>query len=144
MEALRRAALFDSEIFDRRFGSYHEDLDLGLRLHRLGQRAKWIGGARTVHLGSASGASMRWRHPWWVLANRWRALSGNLSPFAFLAATPRFMRGEIRAVRALSHSNWRALPVAAAVVCAVPLLAAGGWLRKSAGPRLGTIPDAPV
>lgn len=144
MKWLREAALSESEIFDRRFDCYHEDLDLGLRLHRLGRGAKWIGGARTVHLGSASGPSMRWRHPWWMLANRWRVLSGNLSRFAFLAAIPRLLRGEIRAVRALSRGNWRALPVAAVVAFAVPLLAATGWLRKSSGPRLGAIPDSPA
>jgi GT2 family glycosyltransferase len=144
MDALRQAALSDSEIFDLRFDCYHEDLDLGLRLHRLGRSSKWIGGARTVHLGSASGPTLRWRHPWWLLANRWRALSGNLSPFAFLATTPRLLRGEIRAVRTLSRNNWRALPTAAAVACIAPLLAAGGWLRKTSGPRLEAIPDIPA
>jgi GT2 family glycosyltransferase len=142
MDALRRAALSESEIFDRSFDCYHEDLDLGLRLHRLGRRSKWIGGARSVHLGSASGPTLRWRHPRWVLANRWRALSGNLSPFALLAATPRLLRGEIRAVRTLSRSNWRALPVAAVVAGITPLLAARGWLRKSSGPRLEAIPES--
>jgi GT2 family glycosyltransferase len=140
-EVLRRTAMSDSEIFDQRFDCYHEDLDLGLRLRRLGRRAKWIGGARTVHLGSASGPALRWRHPWWVLANRWRALAGNLSPFALLAAMPRLLRGEIRAVRTLSRSNWRAVPAAAVVTCILPVLAAGGWLRKTSGPRLGAIPD---
>jgi GT2 family glycosyltransferase len=140
-EVLRRTAMSDSEIFDQRFDCYHEDLDLGLRLRRLDRRAKWIGGARAVHLGSASGPSLRWRHPWWVLANRWRALAGNLRPFALLAAMPRLLRGEIRAVRALSRSNWRAVPVAAVVTCILPVLAAGGWLRKTSGPRLGAIPD---
>jgi GT2 family glycosyltransferase len=144
MDALRRAALSESEIFDPRFDCYHEDLDLGLRLHRLGLRSRWIGGASTVHLGSASGPTMRWRHPWWVLANRWRALSGNLGPFAFLAATPRLLRGEVRAVRTLSRSNWRALPTAVVVACVAPLLAAGGWLRKTSGARLEAIPESPA
>ena len=142
LQALRQSALSGSESFDPRFDCYHEDLDLGLRLHRLGRRSKWVGGARTVHLGSASGPSLRWRHPWWVLANRWRALSGNLSPLAFLAAAPRLLRGEIRAVRTLARSNWRAVPVAGAVAGVVPLLAAGGWLRKTSGPRLDAIPEA--
>jgi GT2 family glycosyltransferase len=144
MDGLRQAALSEFEIFDRRFDCYHEDLDLGLRLHRLGRRSKWIGGARAVHLGSASGPTLRWRHPWWVLANRWRALSGNLSPFALLAATPRLLRGEVRAVHTLSRSNWRALPAAAVVALISPLLAAGGCLRKTSGPRLAAIPEVPA
>jgi hypothetical protein len=52
------------------------------------------------------------------------------------------LRGEIRAVRTLARSNWRAVPVAGAVAGVVPLLAAGGWLRKTSGPRLDAIPEA--
>ena len=141
IDALRQAAMTQSEIFDPRFDCYLEDLDLGLRLFRLGKRALWIGGARTEHLGSATGPSLRWRHPWWVLANRWRALAGNLSPSAFIGALPRLLRGEIRAIRTLGRSNWRALPAAAAVTAGFPLLVAGGWRRQSPGPRLNTIPD---
>jgi GT2 family glycosyltransferase len=141
MDALREAALNGTGIFDPRFDCYHEDLDVGLRLHRLGWRARWIGGARTIHLGSASGASLRWRHPWWMLVNRWRALAGNLSPFALLAAIPCLLRGELRAVRTLSRNNWRALPVAAAVTCLLPVLVASGWLRQSPGARLPAIPE---
>ena len=142
IDALRQAAMTPSEIFDPRFDCYLEDLDLGLRLFRLGKRALWIGGAPTEHLGSATGPSLRWRHPWWVLANRWRALAGNLSPSAFIASLPRLLRGEIRAIRTLGRSNWRALPAAAAVTTAFPLLVAGGWRRQTPGPRLETIPVA--
>jgi GT2 family glycosyltransferase len=142
-DALRRASLSRSEFLDPHFDCYHEDLDLGLRLFRLGLRALWIGGAQTVHLGSASGPSLRWRHPWWMLANRWRALAGNLSPSAFLRALPRLVRGEIRAIRTLSRSNWRAAPAAAAVAAVCPLLVAGGWRRQTPGPRLAAVPEAP-
>jgi GT2 family glycosyltransferase len=142
IDALRQAAMTPSEIFDPRFDCYLEDLDLGLRLFRLGKRALWIGGAPTEHLGSATGPSLRWRHPWWVLANRWRALAGNLSPSAFIASLPRLLRGEIRAIRTLGRSNWRVLPAAAAVTTAFPLLVAGGWRRQTPGPRLEAIPVA--
>lgn len=140
-QALNEAALAGPWFFDQNFDSYHEDLDLGLRLHRLGWRARWVGGASSRHLGSASGPTMRWRHPWWVLANRWRALAGNLSPSALLVAAPRLMRGEIRAVRTLLRTNPRVIPTAAAVVAAMPMLAARGWLRKTPGPRLEMIPE---
>ena len=92
-------------MFDERFDSYHEDLDLGLRLRRLDWRSAWTGGAAVRHLGSATGARFGWRHPWWVLANRWRALAGNLTPSALMRAMPRLLRGELRAVRTLPRTT---------------------------------------
>ncbi|PWB78279.1 MAG: hypothetical protein C3F15_02115 [Holophagae bacterium] len=129
--------------FDPAFGSYHEDLDLGLRLQRLGWRSAWVGGAPTRHLGSASGAAMRWRHPWWILANRWRALAGNLSAGALLGSLPRLLRGELRAVRTLTRSNLRTPLVAAASSAAWPWLVVAGWRRTTQGPRLAGLPEAP-
>ena len=79
VSALRESTLTDGSILDPRFGSYHEDLDLGLRLRRLGWGALWVPGARASHEGSATGHGLGWRHPWWVLTNRWRALAGNLT-----------------------------------------------------------------
>lgn len=138
--ALQQAAFADGSMFDERFDSYHEDLDLGLRLLRLGWGARWTGGAAARHLGSATGSSFAWRHPWWVLANRWRALAGNLAPRALLGAMPRLLRGELRAARTLVRSNPRAVPVALAVACSLPWLVAAGWQRITPGERLATIP----
>jgi GT2 family glycosyltransferase len=140
LEALRQAAVDPGPIFDPRFGSYHEDLDLGLRLHRLGWTAAWAGGAISRHLGSSSGRQLRWHHPWWLLANRWRALAGNLSVSALIRVMPLLIRGELRAIHTLSRSNPRATPVAAAVLLSLPALVASGWRRKTAGPRLVGIP----
>jgi GT2 family glycosyltransferase len=143
-ESMQRASLSRTEIFDERFDCYHEDLDLGLRLHRLGWQSLWIGGARVVHLGSASGPSLRWRHRWWVLTNRWRALAGNFSRSALLAMLPRLIRGEARAVHTLARTNWRALPLSVAVLHAIPFVILGGWLRKTHGARLTAIPESPT
>ena len=140
LEALRAAALSPSNFFDPSFGCYHEDLDLGLRLGRLGWRSMWISGAPTRHLGSASGLTMNWRHPWWLLANRWRALAGNLSRGALLASLTQLLRGEARAVHTLLRTNPRTLPVAMAVVLSLPVLLSSGWRRQSPGPRLEEIP----
>jgi GT2 family glycosyltransferase len=139
--ALRHAATARFPVFDQRFGSYHEDFDLGLRLNRLGWRSKWVGGALCRHLGSVSGSSLKWRHPWWILANRWRALAGNLSAPALLGALPRLLRGELRAVRTLMRTNTRSLPIAAAVAAAAPLLVARGWLRRTPGPRFRSLSE---
>ena len=144
MEALRQSALPGGEIFDSGFDCYHEDLDLGLRLARLGWSAGWIGGAPVRHLGSATGPALRWRHPWWLLANRWRALAGNLSRATLVQELPRLLRGEIRAVRTLLRHNPRALPAGAAVALCLPFLVVRGWMRRAPGPRLTTIPGGPA
>ncbi len=142
MNALRETTMSGFEVFDERFDCYHEDLDLGLRLARRGWRSAWLGGAPVRHLGSATGPSFRWRHPWWVLANRWRALSGNLSKGALLFNMPKLYRGEIRATRTLFRKNWRALPAALGVALVLPLVIAYGWQRHTPGPRLTSIPGA--
>ena len=141
MQALRQIALANSEFFDETFDSYHEDLDLGLRLRRSGWMATWTGGTPVRHLGSASGSTFSWRHPWWLLANRWRALAGNLTPGGLLRATPRLLRGELRAVNTLAGSNPRVVPVAAAALLSTPWLVLRGWLRSTPGPRLDAIPE---
>jgi len=145
MQALRQIALKGGEVFDETFDCYHEDLDLGLRLRRMGRIAVWTGGGPPVrHLGSASGSGFMWRHPWWVLANRWRALAGNLTPGTLMRAMPRLLRGELRAVNTLSRSNPRALPVAAATTASLPWLIFYGWLRSTSGPRLEAFPGSPL
>jgi GT2 family glycosyltransferase len=142
-EALRLTAEDPATILEPSFGSYHEDLDLGLRLLRLDWSAAWVGGAPTRHQGSASGQALRWRHPWWILANRWRAFASNLSPTALIRSLPRLFRGELRALNTMSRTNPRAIPVGAAVTAALPLLIAAGWRRRTSGPRLDHIPGVP-
>jgi hypothetical protein len=56
---------------------------------------------------------------------------------------PRLLRGELRAIRTLSRTNSRALPIVAAVVCVLPMLVTSGWLRKTPGERLRAIPEIP-
>ncbi len=135
-QALIQATLTGGEVFDQSFGSYYEDLDLGLRLGRLGWSTAWVAGAPCRHLGSLTGGRLRWRHPWWLLANRWRALAANLTHGALLRLAPRLLRGELRAVHTLSRKNLRALPVSLAVALSLPLLITRSWYRHSPGPRL--------
>ena len=142
--ALDRVRLADGSTFDPSFGSYHEDLDLGLRLRRVGWTAAWVPGAPASHVGSASGSQLRWRHPWWLLANRWRALAGNSTPGAFAAVLPRLLRGELRAVRTLVRDNPRAALVTLATTAAIPWLIAHGLSRSGPGPRLTRLPEVPT
>ncbi len=140
-QALLQIALGNGQIFDESFDCYHEDLDVGLRLRRGNWSAVWTGGATVRHLGSASGGSFAWRHPWWLLANRWRALAGNFTPGATLRSLPRLLRGDLRAVNTLARDNPRAVPVAATVLLKLPFIIMGGWLRSSPGPRLRALPE---
>lgn len=139
-EALEAAAWEDGTLLDPVFGSYHEDVDLGLRMARLGWGAAWVPGAATRHRGSLTGRRFAWRHPWWVLANRWQALAGNLTVDALAEFLPRLVRGELRAVRTLARENPRTLLVAPVVWWAVPWLVARGLHRRSPGPRLEIVP----
>jgi len=139
--ALARVALAGGGVLDPAFGSYHEDLDLGLRLERAGYGAAFVPGAPVRHRGSATGAGLRWRHPWWVLANRWRALAGNLTAGALAVALPRLLRGELRAVRTLARTNPRAAVAGLAVAVALPVLLVRALARSTPGPRLDALPE---
>lgn len=139
-EALREIRMASGDVFDSRFGSYHEDLDVGLRLSRCGWGAAWTPRAFCVHYASSSGSRLRWRHPWWVLANRWRALAGNLSLRALATSAPLLLRGEARAVRSLARANLRALPVSVGVAAAIPWIVSAASMRETPGPRLTQLP----
>jgi GT2 family glycosyltransferase len=141
MSSLRQTALAGGAVFDPAFGSYHEDLDLGLRLLRLGWSAAWVPGAWASHVGSVTARRLSWRHPWWVLTNRWRALAGNLTATALLASLPRLLRGELRAVNTLARFNVRALAASALALFVVPWIVVRALGRQSPGPRLTALPE---
>jgi len=139
--ALHETGLADGSTFDPDFGSYHEDLDLGLRMMRLGWKAAWVPGAWASHVGSATGQQLGWRHPWWLLTNRWRAIAGNLTAAALFAALPILLRGEVRAVRTLARDNPRVMPTAAAALACLPWIVIRALGRPSPGSRLTALPE---
>jgi len=53
--AYRRSMLRDVGLLDVRYGSYLEDVDLGLRGQLRGWRCRYAPSARVLHLGSATG-----------------------------------------------------------------------------------------
>jgi GT2 family glycosyltransferase len=139
-QALRGASLDGGRTLDPAFDSYHEDVDLGLRLMRLGWRSRWVPGARCRHLGSSTGLRLPWRYPWWLLANPWRVVAGNLRPWPSLRILPGAAWGELRALPRLSRRNPRTPLVALGVAFALPVLLAKGWRRVTPGRRLRSLP----
>lgn len=135
-EALDAVRLADGKILDESFDSYHEDVDLALRLHRMGWSSWWRCGASCLHLGSMTGGKRSFLHPWWILSNRWRVLASNFSGTFLLWNLPRLLRGEIRAILSLGRTNPWTFPVAPAVWAALPWIVFRSLRRASPGPRL--------
>jgi len=78
----RRSALeavaLAGEVFDPRFGSYYEDVDLAVRLRAAGWRSLAVPAARARHAGSVTGSTLgreRWSR---VYGNRYLAAAGLL------------------------------------------------------------------
>ncbi len=139
--ALREVSFKTATVFDPRFDSYHEDVDLGLRLTRLAWRSCWVPGAECRHLGSSSGARLGWRHPWWLLANPWRVISGNLGRWPTIKTIPKTCWGEARATLRMARNNPRAVAAAGLVAAALPFLILSGWRRTTPGDRFTRLPE---
>ena len=139
--AIDEVRLPDGMIFDERFDSYGEDVDLALRLSRLRWKGRLEGDAICRHLGSETGRGLRWRHPWWILSNRWRALASNFCPGALFRRLPSLLRGEIRAIRSLGRKNPVAWLVAPVVFISLPWILLRSFLRSSPGPRFRRLED---
>ncbi len=146
---LRRRALEEvafpgtGAVLDEAFDSYHEDTDLGLRLIRLGWRAGWVPNAPCRHVGSSTGRRLRWRHPWWLLANPWRVVGGNLTYDGVRRLTRRMAWGELRTSLRLSVRNPLVLLVAPAVAARVRRIVSQASARETPGPRLHSLPGMP-
>jgi GT2 family glycosyltransferase len=65
----RRAAVLDAGGFEERFGTYLEDVDLGLRLRMAGWRCRWEPRAVARHAGGGSSAVLRHGPGAWVERN---------------------------------------------------------------------------
>jgi GT2 family glycosyltransferase len=65
----RREAVLAVGGFDERFGTYLEDVDLGLRLRLAGGRCRWEPRAVARHAGGGSSGALRHGHGAWVERN---------------------------------------------------------------------------
>jgi GT2 family glycosyltransferase len=65
----RRSAVLDAGGFDERFGTYLEDIDLGLRLRMGGWGCRWEPRAVARHAGGGSSAALRHGPGAWVERN---------------------------------------------------------------------------
>lgn len=146
---LRRRALEEvafprtGAVLDEAFDCYHEDTDLGLRLVRLGWRAAWVPDAPCRHVGSSTGARLMWRHPWWLLANPWRLVAGNLTHDGVRRLVRTMAWGEVRATARLAVRNPLAILVAPWVALRARRIMALAAARETPGPRLRALPGLP-
>lgn len=90
----RRSALDDAGGFDLDFGSYLEDVDLGLRLRALGYRCLYVPSAVVAHAGGGSRLPRR-RYVRHVTANRAATVLKNLPASLLLRHAPFLLWGQL-------------------------------------------------
>ncbi len=115
--------------FETRLESWYEDVDLAVRLRARGWRTRCVPAARTLHRGSATGATMPWRRAVLVGRNRW-LVAARLFGRSFPREWPRLLRADLRSLRSALARG--APPVALGALMAgassVPRL--GAFLRS--------------
>ncbi|MFH1967549.1 MAG: glycosyltransferase, partial [Patescibacteria group bacterium] len=74
-----RPALDQVGLFDERFGSYLEDIDLSLRLTRAGWQNLVCHEVAVVHQQQASSQTLGWRKNWLDTKNWWLVILKNWS-----------------------------------------------------------------
>jgi GT2 family glycosyltransferase len=145
----RRAALAglagkDGAVFEPRFGSYYEDVDLAVRLRAAGFSARLVPSARARHAGGATGDRHPFRRARLVYGNRLltlrRALGGGLWVELPLIAVRdaidawrRVRRGELAAAAGVAAGWGGALGRLAFISPAKPAITAAA-LREWEGP----------
>lgn len=73
--ALYRRSMLPEPLFDTALDSYYEDVDLAVRLRRMGHGALWAASARARHAGSASGKRRRFAAWPLIYGNRYLVLA---------------------------------------------------------------------
>ena len=150
----RRSALLAAGGFDERFGTYLEDVDLGLRLRLAGWTCRWEPRAVARHAGGGSSAGLRHGPGAWVERNTLLLVGRSFRPawlplvayrqlaWAWHAARGRRLREHLAGVRMALPllpafiRERRALRASAAV--AIETVVPAGPIR---GPRAGGHPS---
>lgn len=142
--ALAALAGKDGDVFEPRFGSYYEDVDLAVRLRAAGFAARLVPSARARHAGGATGDRQPFRRARLVYGNRLltlrRALGGGLwAELPLIAvrdaidAWRRARRGELGAAAGVAAGWGGALGRLAFISPAKPAMSAAA-LREWEGP----------
>jgi GT2 family glycosyltransferase len=108
------------EIFERSFFAYYEDVDLSLRLARVGWRFACDPEARCRHEGSRTGRRTPARRALWTARNRWRTLFRNFDSRLLARNLLPLLRADLAHVRSMGWKGallpvlvWPRLPVLA-------------------------------
>jgi GT2 family glycosyltransferase len=108
------------EIFERSFFAYYEDVDLSLRLSRVGWRFACDPQAVARHEGSRTGRRTPVRRALWTARNRWRTLFRNFDSRLIARDLFSLLRADLAHVRDLGWKGallpvlvWPRLPVLA-------------------------------
>lgn len=86
-----RAALEKVGLFSERFGSYLEDLDLGLRMCKRGFTHQVVATVKIIHLGQQTSSSFPIKKSWQDLKNWWLLILGNYTFADYAAGGPRLL-----------------------------------------------------
>ena len=108
------------EVFERSFFAYYEDVDLSLRLARVGWRFACDPQAVARHEGSRTGRRTPVRRALWTARNRWRTLFRNFDSRLIVRNLFSLLRADLAHVRSLGWKGallpvlvWPRLPVLA-------------------------------
>ncbi len=93
-----RQALEKVGLFDERFGSYLEDIDLGLRLKKYGWQNRVVSEAKVRHIGQQTSQSRKKTKAWQDVKNWWLVMLKNYSLEHWLKYFPQIMVERLRNV----------------------------------------------
>jgi GT2 family glycosyltransferase len=124
------------QVFEDSFFAYYEDVDLSLRLARLGWRFACDPSAVAHHEGSRTGRRTPWRRAFWTARNRWRTLFRNFDSALLRRHIGPLLKADLAHVRRL---GWRGAILPLLVWPSLPLLALrsrgeSGLLSRWPGP----------
>ncbi|HYD35458.1 MAG TPA: glycosyltransferase [Vitreimonas sp.] len=96
-----REALEKTGLFDTRFGSYLEDVDLGLRFHQAGWQNVVATEVQVTHLGHQTSQAWRSYKQWLDVKNWWLVMLKNYSLVHWLRYLPAILEERVRNVSGL-------------------------------------------